>query len=148
MNIQYIFIIGIFFNFLMVGIFPDQLLGEELKQELIGDDYDVGYNFDNNQLFGNKFQSNIEDYYNTNTDGSSLEQIYDAEDAVTLNPLESLGGFFDGLLDALQKARAYLSFIVPFVTLFYLLPGILGLLLGSVYTGIFALAVIRFIRGV
>lgn len=147
MNLQYVIITGVFFNMLMAAIFPGQLLSPALQESLLGDD-SLNYDFDGQNLFGEQYEDNIDTFYTDTRNEENLQDIYNAEDSVTTNPLETVSGFFDGLLDALTKAKAFLSFIVPFASLFYLLPGALGLIVGSLYASVFAIAVIRFIRGV
>lgn len=147
MKFEFIVLTGVFFNLMMVGFFPHQLLSTDLANDLIAPG-SIGYDFTDQDMFNSKYKSSVTDFYETSSDQEQLQQIYNAEDAVTTSPLETTAGFFDGLLDGLQKAKMFLSFIVPFASLFFLFPGLLGIILGGVYSTIFGIGVIRFIRGI
>lgn len=137
-------IIGVFFNMLMISVFPTLFLGDN-PEILEGDS--LGYDFNNNGIVTQEYVEGVQQYETiTNTD--QLESLSSTEGGLVSGITEALSSFFDGLLDGLKKLTLYLSFIIPFSTVLFALPGALGLIMGTMYSLAMAIAVIRFIRGV
>lgn len=143
MRLGFILVTGIFFNLFMAVIFPFQLLDTTTANALMGSDI-IGYDFNNNSYFGDDYKNYISDFEESNTK-DNLESLTNLEQSSTV--LSAIGNFFDGLTDALSKAKTLFTFMIPFSTIFFLTPGAFGLILGYLYTGIFTYAVVRFIRG-
>lgn len=144
MKIGAIMIIGVFFNMLMISVFPTLFLGDN-PEILEGDS--LGYDFNNNGIVTQEYVEGVQQYETiTNTD--QLESLSSTEGGLVSGITEALSSFFDGLLDGLKKLTLYLSFIIPFSTVLFALPGALGLIMGTMYSLAMAIAVIRFIRGV
>lgn len=103
--------------------------------------------FEDSEYFNSKYVEGVNTYTDIQ-DENSIKNIQSTETGLVSGILEGVSSFFDGLLDGLTKAQTLISFIIPFATLFVLLPGALGLVLGTLYMGGFAYAIIRFIRGI
>ena len=144
MRLGFIFFIGIFTNLMLAGIFPYQLLPETDANNLVGDDV---YNYDlgNSGYFGTDEKTATTELYTTLQDNSATGDLL-ATSQQESNVLETIS-FFDGLFDGLSKIATYVSLIIPFSTVLFLLPGALGLVLGGLYTAVSIYGIIRFIRG-
>jgi len=143
MRLGFLLVTGIFFNIFMAVIFPFQLLDTQTAIGLMGSDT-IGYDFSDNPYLSEDFTKYYNDY-DASVDKDKLDTISEQQSSSTV--LSTIGNFFDGLTDALSKIKSALAFIIPFSTIFFLLPGALGLILGYLYTGVFVYAVVRFIRG-
>lgn len=145
MRLGFIFFIGVFANLMLAGIFPYQLLPNDDAANLVGDDV---YNYDlgGSGYFGSDEKTATSDLYSNLQDTSSTGDLL-ATSQQESNILESVS-FFDGLFDGLSKIGTYLSLLIPFSTVLFLLPGGLGLVLGGLYSAITIFGIIRFIRGV
>lgn len=144
MRLGFIFFIGVFTNLMLAGIFPHQLLPADDAASLVGDDV---YNYDlgNNIYFGTNEKNATTELYQTLQDKEQTGTLL-ATSQQESNFLESIS-FFDGLFDGLSKIATYISLIIPFSTVLFLLPGALGLVLGGLYSAISVYGIIRFIRG-
>lgn len=136
-------IIGVFFNMLMISVFPTLFLGE--NPDILEGDV-LGYDFDDNGIVNQEYKDGVATYESI-TDTQQLESLSNSEGGVVSGVTDAIGGFFDGLLDGLKKLTLYLSFIIPFSTVLFALPGAMGLVMGTMYSLAIAIAVIRFIRG-
>lgn len=144
MKLGAIMIIGVFFNMMMLSVFPTLFLGED-PAILEGDT--LGYDFTGNGIITSEYVDGVSTYQSLgNTE--QLEGLTSTEGGIVSGITEGIGSFFDGLLDGLQKLGLYLSFIIPFSTVFFALPGALGLIIGTLYSVMLAFSIIRFIRGV
>lgn len=144
MKIGALMIIGVFFNMMMLSIFPTVFLGENPS---ILEGEELGYNFDDNGIITTEYNQAV-GQYEVISNTEQLESLTSTEGGIVSGILEGVSSFFDGLLDGLSKLVLYLSFIIPFSTLLFALPGALGLVLGTLYSVLTAIAIIRFIRGV
>lgn len=144
MNLGYFIILGTFVNMMMFAIFPyafttgtpDILDGETLAMT-----------FEDSEVFNSKFTEGVNTFTEIQND-ENIKNIQNPSTGLVSGILEGLSSFFDGLLDSLTKAQTLISFIIPFASLFTLLPGAFGLVLGTLYMGGFAYSIIRFIRGI
>ena len=107
----------------------------------------MGYNFNDNGIVTQEYIDGVSQY-ETISNTQQIESLSNTEGGLVSGITEAIGSFFDGLLDGLQKLALYLSFIIPFSTILFALPGALGLILGTMYSVAMAMAIIRFIRGV
>jgi len=145
MRLEFILFVGIFTNLLLASIFPYQLLPETTAAALIGDDT-YGYDLNNNGYFGTKQKKDASSLYNAVSNESAVNTLTQAS-TTEVSFLDSISNFFDGLFDALTKAAVYISLIIPFATVLFLLPGALGLVFGGIYMTMVIIAIVRFIRG-
>ncbi len=145
MRLEFILFVGIFTNLLLASIFPYQLLPTDTAAALVGDDT-YGYDLTNNGYFGTKEKAQTTSLYNSVTDQESVNTLTQAT-TTEVSFLESISNFFDGLFDALGKAAIYISLIIPFATVLFLLPGAMGLVFGGIYMTMVIVAIVRFIRG-
>lgn len=144
MKIGAIMIIGVFFNMMMLSVFPTLFLGENPNM-LEGDT--LGYDFKDNGIITQEYIDGV-GQYEVITNTEQLESLTDTQGGIVSGITEAVGSFFDGLLDGLQKLSVYLSFVIPFSTVFFALPSSLGLIIGTLYSTVLGIAIIRFIRGV
>ena len=144
MNLGYFTIIGIFCNMMLFAIFP-YAFTTGTPDILEGDT--LAMTFEDSEYFNSKYVEGVNTYTDIQ-DEIPIKNIQSTETGLVSGSLEGVSSFFDGLLDGLTKAQTLISFIIPFATLFVLLPGALGLVLGTLYMGGFAYAIIRFIRGI
>lgn len=143
MKLGFLLIVGVFFNMMMFSIFPYAFLGDD-PEILQGES--LGYKFQDSEYFNDKYTESVNNYQNLSND-QTLNELSSNEGGLVSGVLDGVSSFFDGLLDSLDKIKQYLSFIIPFATLFFILPGALGQILGTLYSVSVAYAVIRFIRG-
>ena len=144
MKLGFLLVTGMFFNLIMATIFPVQVLGLDLAISFLGEDYITSTT---NPYLDSSISASTQDYI-SNTDKSDLENIASTEEGVVSNPISGISNFFDGLLDAMAKIGILVSFLVPFVTMFFLLPPGINIILGGMYSVVYLYAIIRFIRGV
>lgn len=144
MKLGAIMIIGVFFNMMMLSVFPTLFLGEDTSI-LEGDT--LGYDFTGNGIITSEYVDGVSTYKSLgNTE--QLESLTSTKSGIISGIIEGISSFFDGLLDGLKKVTLYVSFIIPFSTVFFALPGALGLIIGTLYSVTLAFSIIRFIRGV
>ena len=129
---------------MLASIFPYQLLPTDDAAALVGDDV-INYDLSGSGYFGTDEKSSTTSLYNTLQDNSKTGDLL-ATNQQESNILESVS-FFDGLFDALSKLGTYISLIIPFSTVLFLLPGALGLVLGGAYSVVVVYGVVRLIRG-
>lgn len=138
--------VGIFVNMFLVAIFPYQFLDTTSANVLLGED-ELGYNFNGNSYFTQKHGEAVETYTDL-SDDSQLNSLSDTDAGVSGGETITNSNFFDGLFSALTKIKSYLAFIIPFASMFFLLPGAFGLIFGTLYSMGMAFAFLRWIRGV
>jgi hypothetical protein len=143
MRLGFIFFLGVFVNLLLASIFPTVLLPADTANSLIGTDTYL-YNVEGSP-FGSNQKTSTSGLVTTLQDESSSTELLQTNQQES-NFIESIS-FFDGLFDSLAKAGKYLSLIIPFASVLFLLPGALGLILGGLYSAVLFYAIIRFIRG-
>jgi hypothetical protein len=131
-------------NLMLASIFPYQLLPVDDAANLVGDDV-YNYDLDQNGYFNTDEKQASSKLYSTLNDPVATGDLL-ATSQQESNVLESVS-FFDGLFDALRKISIYISLIIPFSTVLFLLPGALGVVIGGLYMGITVYAIARFIRG-
>lgn len=143
MRLEFIFFLGIMSNLLLAMVFPYQLLPLDDAQALVGDDYQ-GYTF-SDDTFGSDIKGSTSNLVNTIGDDGTTESLTESESA-EVSFIDGVGGFFDGLFDALNKVRVYFSLLLPFSAVIGLLPGAIGYVLSLLYSLVGIVAIIMFIR--
>jgi len=150
MRLGFLIITGLFVDIMLSMIFPYQLLSTSSQNNVINGDNRV-YNGDNIQYFSSNLKSGIGSYINTSQDQTRTGSLIDTSNNTNTNPItagvSSSLSYFDYVANAMEKIKVILSIIIPYASLFFLLPSALGYILGSLYTGALIYAVIRFIRG-
>lgn len=144
MNLGYFIILGTFVNMMMFAIFP-YAFTTGTPDILDGDT--LAMTFEDSEVFNSKYVDGVNTYDNIQND-ENIKNIQNPSSGLVSGVLEGVSSFFDGLLDSLTKAQTLISFIVPFATLFTLLPGAFGLVLGTLYMAGFGYSIVRFIRGI
>lgn len=147
MRLEFIVIVGIFFNLMLAGIFPYQLLDTTTANYLVGDQV-MGYDFAGSSMFSSDLKNEVTQYGQDARDDTKTGDLTSTTDSTFMNPaFDNSISYFNGIVDAMKKLKSILSLIIPFASLFFLLPGIMGLVIGGTYTGALIFAIIRFIRG-
>lgn len=140
------FAIGIFVNMMLVSIFPYQYL-DQTEANLLISEGELQYNMDNNPYLSEK-QSEAAAQYRDITNDDEMNKLTDTDGDIVSGAIDAISSFFDGALDAITKIKKYIAFIIPFSSMFFLLPGAFGLIMGTMYSMMFAFAIIRWIRDV
>jgi len=143
MKLEYIVLTGVFFNIMMSLIFPTVLMPDEVQESL--NVSQVEYDFSGQSILTNDNKDNIDNIYQTVSNEEELKALANAQASQT-TIIGQIASFFDSALDAIKKASQYFSFIIPFSKILFLLPGALGFFVGTMYSVVIAIAIIRLIR--
>lgn len=147
MKLEFFIILGVFCNLMLASIFPFQLLDTTTATALVGDQ-EINYDFSGSGFFDDNLKNTNSEFDSNMRNTEDTGDMLSTSNSTFTNVLTGGDfGFFDGIVDSLTKLKTLVSMIIPFASMFFLLPGALGLIIGSLYTAGLIFAIIRFIRG-
>ena len=146
MRFEYLTFIGLVCNLLAALMLPNLFL-----PELVRDNFDIesqsNYDFDND-IVTTKQQENIGESYTYLSNSEKLqEDLISTDEGVVSSITSTLSALFDPVFNALKKIGEFFSFVIPFGTLLFALPGALGFFAGFFWSFIFGLSFVNWIRG-
>ena len=149
MNLGYIMVLGIFFNLMLGGIFPYQLLDDSTINQVIGEQKISDYYKDSSGIFDSKTKEITGEYTSSLTNQDTTSGIISTTNSTFTNILaDTPVSYFDAIVDSMKKIKTIISMLIPFASMFFLLPGFIGYIMGSIYTSVLIFATLKFIRGI
>jgi len=149
MNLGYIMILGIFVNLMLGGIFPYQLLDEGTIAIVIGDQKINDYYKGSDSIFSDNSKDIVGSYTNELQNQETTTGIISTTNSTFTNILaDTPVSYFDAIVDSMKKVKTIISMLIPFASMFFLIPGFIGYIMGSLYTSVLIYTILKYIRGI
>lgn len=147
MRFDFILILGIMVNILLALIFPAQIFGENPPFETATTQKDLS----NSGVFSEDIRNQIDDSnaYNLDSEKIANGTALGQDGAEFSNPFSDTGGtgFLDWIFIGLGYISNLLLFIVPFISILFLLPSPLNFILGTLFASLYFFSLAKFLMG-
>lgn len=144
MKFEYFALIGLVSNLLMAMLLPTIIMPIEL-QNTLGIESNSEYN-QNSGIISQDQKENVGNTYNVVNNQESQEELFNADGSRSEGLGGTLSSFIDSIGYGLNKITSYASLLIPFGTLLFNLPGVLGYFVGVVWSFMFILTTINWVR--